>query len=118
MKKYYLLVLFLITFYSSCFSQTKSLSHNDFPVKDFIVFLDSSTINKLSKIELMNGDSPLDYVKYVPNYSTFYEIVEWSCGSPCKQVVIIDLRNGKVIGSLNYCYNLDFNLSKYFNNCR
>ena len=106
-----LIIIFSIVNSAFIFSQTKGISHNNYPVKDFIVRFDKETVFELSSIRMLNGDSPIDYVKYEPNYATFFEIVEWSCGSPCKQSVIIDLRNGKIIGSINFCYGLNYNLS-------
>ena len=106
-----LIIIFSIINSAFSLSQTKVISHNSYPVKDFIVHLDKETVVKLSSIRMLNGDSPIDYVKYEPNYATFFEIVEWSCGSPCKESVVIDLRNGKIIGSINFCYGLNYNLS-------
>jgi hypothetical protein len=109
-RKYFLTVT-IIFLQINIYSQESKYNFPDYPVKNNITNLDTSTINYLSKIKLMSGDSPLQYVKYEPNFAAYFEIIEWSCGTACRQAVIIDYRNGKILDSIDYCYDLEYRIN-------
>ena len=50
----------------------------------------------------------IERIKFRANFAKNYEIVEWGCGSPCTQSVIIELDSGNIVDFLDSCYGLKF----------
>ena len=67
---------------------------------------------ELESIELNNGFTAYDYVKLKANFNSNYEVVEWTCGAPCTQSVVINLKSGELVGDISSCYGLEYELSR------
>jgi hypothetical protein len=79
-------------------------------IESFLKLTDTSYQVLLSEARIMNGDNLSEYVKHKPNFAKHYEIVEWECGLSCKNAAIIDLKSELVVGIINFCYELDYNI--------
>ncbi len=62
----------------------------------------------LKDIDLENL-SILERFKFKANFAEHFEIVEWGCGAPCTQSVIIELSSGNIVDFLDSCYSLRLN---------
>ncbi|WP_346837039.1 hypothetical protein [Microbulbifer sp. SAOS-129_SWC] len=71
--------------------------------------LTSEATKELKNIEWENL-SIIDRITYKPNFFHDYEIVEWGCGSPCTQSVIINLKTGELVSFIDSCYGLNFSI--------
>lgn len=112
MRGCFIIILCLLS--NLLFCQDNIPEFKDYIVKELkknkSVELLPSTIKVLKKIKLGNGDTALDYVKEEVNYAGHYEIVEWNCGAPCLQAIVIDYETGKIIGNISACYELEYQL--------
>ncbi len=65
--------------------------------------------NELNSIKLGNN-TVLSQVTYKANFASNFEIVEWGCGAPCTESVIINLISGDIVKFINSCYGLAFSV--------
>ena len=54
--------------------------------------------------------SIIEQIKFKANFASNFEVVEWGCGAPCTQSVIIELESGIIIDFLDSCYGLKFTI--------
>ena len=65
--------------------------------------------NRLKALEWGNL-SIIERIEFKSNFAEAFEIVEWGCGAPCTQSVIIEVATGEIVSFVDSCYGLDFTL--------
>ena len=89
-------------------------------IRFFSVLLLTTTFNATAKLTPEAEDalkalewgnlSIIERIEFKANFAEAFEIVEWGCGAPCTQSVIIEVATGEIVSFVDSCYGLDFTL--------